>query len=826
MNNTKIVVEPGAKLIVDGGTITNACNEKWAGIEVWGDISQPQTEEFQGKLELYNATISHAHEAVQLWKPDDYSKTGGMIYAENSTFLNNRRAVAVLSYKNLHPVFGIESDYAANFKRCSFKNDENYLDDNPFHTFVSMWDVRGVKFRACTFDAGNFEQSAIYTIDAGFKVESICNGAIGPDGCLPQHLERCEFYGFDKAIEVKNILNDDLYPVNIQHSYFYNNNYGVWAYNLRNVLNIKTSEFIIGKHGDNKEKQICGDFYGRGIHVQASTGFFIENNSFAPVPDANLSDDVIGIVAMDNPSNHDIIKNNSFSGLFVGNHAFGDNREDEEGLIGIEYQCNQNSENKIDFEVVGIPADAQINPNLGTINLSARNTFSGLLAQWHWRNMGQEDQYYYIHSSEEESIYEPDDDKIETYNNEDIFIKEVADYFNECEEDGGIHEERLVLTPGEQEELESQFATADAEYTAVETIYNDLKDGGSTEGTSLTIEAAQPGDTWELRDNLLGMSPYLSRTVLEKAANKTEVLPNSVLLDILAANPDELKKNDFIRFLENKEEPLPAYMIEILKDLSAGITYKTALLRQMALQKRKQIVSAKKILNSLINAEEQDSEAIKGWLGNIKSRTTDMQLASLLIAEENYTDANALLALIPDLYQLEGEALELYNDEVFLLNLKATLQQQDRNIMQLNSSEISELETIANNPRGMARANARVTLESFYGYNDYCDCMDRNDDKNAFAELVENISEKDSPLSIYANPNPAKHYVEFYFELSEIDTEGVIIISDINGKVIRTFNVNQNKGAQAWDTRKIPSGSYIFTLKTKYFEESGKLIIQ
>lgn len=50
--------------------------------------------------------------------------------------------------------------------------------------------------------------------------------------------------------------------------------------------------------------------------------------------------------------------------------------------------------------------------------------------------------------------------------------------------------------------------------------------------------------------------------------------------------------------------------------------------------------------------------------------------------------------------------------------------------------------------------------------------------------------------------------------------------TDINGKVTRTFNVNQTKGVQAWDTREIPAGSYIYTLKTKYFEESGKLIIQ
>ena len=58
--------------------------------------------------------------------------------------------------------------------------------------------------------------------------------------------------------------------------------------------------------------------------------------------------------------------------------------------------------------------------------------------------------------------------------------------------------------------------------------------------------------------------------------------------------------------------------------------------------------------------------------------------------------------------------------------------------------------------------------------------------------------------------NPATHYVEFYYELSEIDTEGIITITDINGKLIQTFSVKYERGKQAWDTRKIPSGSYLF----------------
>ena len=101
-----------------------------------------------------------------------------------------------------------------------------------------------------------------------------------------------------------------------------------------------------------------------------------------------------------------------------------------------------------------------------------------------------------------------------------------------------------------------------------------------------------------------------------------------------------------------------------------------------------------------------------------------------------------------------------------------------------------------------------------------------NSKSNKSANADEAIEEHKNPLLIEVSPNPATHYVEFTYQLSEIDKDGLIIISDINGKQIQSFTIKYQKGKQAWDTRKIPSGSYIYTLKTKYFEKSGKLIIQ
>jgi len=62
-NNTIIIVQPNAKLVIDGGMLTSACsnNDIWQGIVVLGNRYQPQLPQYQGTVELKNgAIIEHA----------------------------------------------------------------------------------------------------------------------------------------------------------------------------------------------------------------------------------------------------------------------------------------------------------------------------------------------------------------------------------------------------------------------------------------------------------------------------------------------------------------------------------------------------------------------------------------------------------------------------------------------------------------------------------------------------------------------------------------------------------------------------------------------
>ena len=106
-SESSIIINPGGKLVINGGTLTAACPDKmWKGITVLGFMSLPQTPQHQGTVELKNnAIIEHALCAISA-APASYSNAGGgIITATSATFRNNLRAIECLSFKLYHTSF-------------------------------------------------------------------------------------------------------------------------------------------------------------------------------------------------------------------------------------------------------------------------------------------------------------------------------------------------------------------------------------------------------------------------------------------------------------------------------------------------------------------------------------------------------------------------------------------------------------------------------------------------------------------------------------------------------------------------------------------------
>ncbi|MBC8486607.1 MAG: T9SS type A sorting domain-containing protein [Bacteroidetes bacterium] len=819
----KIIVKPNAKLIIDDAVITTIDDEQWQGIEVWGNSTEHQYtingQNAQGQLILKNnAIIENAVCAVKLWRPGYISTTGGIVQATDAIFRNNAKSVLALYYSNFNPNNpGNEMDNVCYFNNCTFELNGNYIPSQTFDEHVYLVCVKGIRFKACDFTLADVpgvsqENNGIAANSAGFSVSAVCTS---PD--LPcSEYDKCTFNGFYNAIYAGS-TNSNTFSVN--RAVFENNTYGINVLGVNN-LSILFSDFFIGYNAaDEEECEGEGkSAAGYGISLSNSTGFAIEENEFYK-DQATTSGNYVGIRIAETQASDEIYLN-YFEGLSYANYTEGQNWKTGYTWHGLAYFCNENTVNYEDFTVVKNDDDiGGIQSEIGSTEIPAGNTFT-TNANNNFNNLGNHEVGYFYYTGNP-----PEYPEI-VYN----VAREPVGIQNQCLSHygggGGGTDRGLVLTPEQKQETEQEFATNLTDYNNIRALYENLKDGGNTEALQTEVETSWPSDVWELRVQLLGDSPHLSMEVLKAAADKTDVLPESIIFEIMAANPDELKKEELIKYLEDKENPLPGYMIDILRQVSTGTTYKTVLHRQMAFYNRNKTRAAHDIIRSLLNDTITDYAELRNWLDNAGGIRADEQIIATYMQEENYSDALALADMMPALYGFEGDELTEHNYFMDMLNLQINLAQEGRNIFELDSTEVNTLVYIADNSTGIAGSEARGILEFAYGY-EYCNCLNVSDTAGYKSSMVfnPNAFEKIYGVEISVEPNPAKEWAAFNYTLPDSETEGAIKISDVSGKLVTTLTISGKQGQKIWDTRKIKSGVYFYTLNVSGFNKSGKIVI-
>jgi hypothetical protein len=829
----KMIIEQGAKVYVDNSLLTNhTCEplQKWQGIQVWGDPDDNQFEYAghplaQGKLVLTGSTIEHAVDAVLLAAKNeegriDASKTGGIVIANNSHFINNQKSVYGLYYQNMYPFFpDYEYDNLSSFKNCTFSINSNYIfedEDDDFHKHIDLTHVKGFNFEGCDFsntasdDVVSQYNCGIMAFDAGFTVVTYCSEPEIPCPGIESY-----FNGFYCAVWASSDGGTNN-TFHINRANFTDNAIGVKASMIDNAA-ILFSDFDIGYNNNSHAMAECGDrAISYGVDMLGCTGFAVEENHFTTT---QTTGDYIGVRVKDCPSVSDDIYKNEYEGLSVANLAEGANRSVfEDDGTGVSYICNHNSANDYDFHVAGI---SWIRGNMGSTTTPSGNVLTNpIISVVQLQNdFTQDIRYYYDVNNTNEWLVE--------YSNH-VFPFPI-NYANTCPSHyggGGGSVKDLVLSPEEKLDAEQDFYQSYTDFNNVEILFNNLKDGGNTDAMQTEIEMSWPDDMWELRAGLLGNSPHLSKEVLMAAADKTEVLPESVLFEILSANPDELRKEELIIYLENKNQPLPAYMIDILRQLANGMTYKTILLNQMSDYHHSKVNAAQDIIRSILNDSIIDKIELMNWLDNIGGYVADKQIISTYLADNDYSAAQNLLDILPALYNLEGNDLLAYNNYKTLVELQINLSQQERNIFGLTETELNVLVDIADNGYGTAKYSAQGMLEYAYGY-EYCNCPSLPDSIGLkSSNLVNNDMIQAAGLDISAKPNPANTWVAFTYRLPVTISSATIIIADAAGKVMDKININEEQGQIIWDVRDIEPGIYIYSLKADNIIKRGKLIIQ
>ncbi len=283
--NMGIIVERGAKLHVNGGTLTRCPNaEDWRGINVEGVSNMPQPNAFampasgQAGVVLINnnAHVEWARTAISTTRFNEGWNGpywGGMIHCENATFTSNRRVAEFMKY---------DLPNQSRFINCT-------IDGNGIgYAGVTIWDTDNVTFNRCRFY--NMSAQGILVYDAG---------AIVKDGNDFQHnwrgISSRATYPYNAFLEVGDLTSDPNYfldnwfhiesnasnygpGLSVINNEFFQSNTAIWligpsrytiAYNSIDQTNAGIFSFQTGALGWNQHNYIRNNAISAGSGIIA-----------------------------------------------------------------------------------------------------------------------------------------------------------------------------------------------------------------------------------------------------------------------------------------------------------------------------------------------------------------------------------------------------------------------------------------------------------------------------------------------------------------------------------------------------------------------------
>ncbi len=816
----KIIVERGAKLIIDGGTITKACPDFWPGIELWGNSNAAQDTINQGWVIIKNGgTIEYAKTGIETVRIDslgkkDLSYAGGVVQADNAVFYDNTTSVSLLPYPKSYAYFPILNNESY-FKKCSFVWDTAFYEFGGLpQQHVLLTETRGVALSGNIFinklsrkypfplSSGEFGMG-IASWNSGFYVAG--------DGIDPNTANT--FRNLDYGIRTFAYFGANK-PIKIEYNLFEHNKTACYL-SAETFAAINRNKFVI-KSGITS---ITSDGYS-GLYLDACTGYQVEENEFysnyQPLFPSSYSRSY-GLVVNNSGPEDNLIYNNDFHNLGWATQA----QETNRGKVGtgLTIKCNDYTDNYQDINVTQIVINSSngVKHNQGSDNndptAPAGNTFSHIgnpainiysdfsnncadITYWHhYPNLGTP---YLV------PVYHTPAPLVVPQNNPHLipFNKSTACPSN--------------LVTRTYNNTKSYIVAAKSSLTVYADSLTDLVDAGNTTATNLDVVTSMPPETMQLRDQLLDASPYLSETVMVNAAEKEDVLPNSIITEILSENPQSAKSDKVLDKLNERDNPPDDNQMAQIHTNDTVIGHKESLESKKAYYTGEEAKEAYR----LVRMYGQDTgttsvyDSIETALSNIHSPESFYLQA---FCRFNKGDSAGVVNVVNNIVsEFDLTATENVYNTYFgdYFNVLLSLRSENKPFSAIDTSQKAVLYDIMNNTNGILPAYARGLLIHTDGC-PYSEPYIENDTASMKAadannEVVYNYWPKDAFFKLY--PNPADNYITLEYDLNYRNSNAVVEIVSLTGIHLETYRLQGTQGVKIIDLRRWKTGAYIIRL--------------
>lgn len=771
--NCKIYVERGARLDVDGSTITTGCDSLdrfWSGIEVWGNgtLEHSLLEWIEAGIYPFNLTqhgvvhlknesaISRAHIGVladndenfggheTYWQPygEEGSHFGGIVLAENTHFTDNRLAAEIGPF----PANGLPGAPAFNVRNLSRFEDCTFNDPLDVSTGgLIICESEDVQIKRCTFDLIN--NQSIMLLDAK---ATIGNSIFNNSGIGVQTLHSAGYTApeFDVKIGGTNAGNE------------FNNCFGGVAAETPEEWLVENNDFdncfaALVVSGPSRYK-VSGNTFENSILRAAQL-----RNTYRDVADANFDC-------------NEYISTSSEGIMPLGdNRSFLFNHEDFDLL---------NGENVIIRRSDGIIG--RINPAQGSQSQPHLNLFSGtenIIAP-----AAQTQSFRYFHPGDNLLVTYPElepDNAGQNFVNVEILLdlNEYADGCLNLPNVGPLQEE---------DEPCNTRACLDTAYHKLREIAS-LIDGGDTEGL---INALQNAPTAAATyQDLLAASPYLSDEVLQALLNSGIAAANrdSLLLHAAPISPE----------LMNAAQPIVSAAVYQLLENSRQSTGYSPMDGKIAERSHWQGERSRIIWHLLKSYLQQDSIAMaEELLVQDSSAEATRMLIGLKLRQQDYSSARTYLNTLPD--QTAGE--QRIN---MMLGLEIDYHEENDSFA-LTQLELEQLYEIADDTLSAESGYARA----FLGLTDQATFLPAIAPPYSAQQQMQGVplppvaetASMSKPLQLV--PNPASEEVNV--RLPQAGGKWELQLWDISGRLARSWQI-QGEASPTLSLQGLPKGLYV-----------------
>lgn len=843
--HVKVIVKQGARLIIDGGVLTShsgGCHDFWQGIEAWGTTNQHQypanQPTYQGLVVLKNgAVIEHARNGFTNWKPNDWNSRGGVLQVQGTlnntggTFRNCRRAAEFMQYRNFHQSnSSITRDNLSYFTHADFIVDNDYRGGDAFYAHVSMWDVTGIRFSQCDFISnqtsgpGAINQShklgkGILSLNASYTVNGQCAislplceyGSGAPEPVCPQvHRRPSRFIGLDHGIEASNSGMAGR-TFTVRDSYFENNICGVFSEGVDNAAMLRNI-FVVGGRDVANLTDLDMNFQGkhRAVYTHHANAFRVEENDLYPATTPLVQ--VEGVVVGSTNAYNDQVYKNFSHGMDYGFVAENDCVDWNNPVnTGLSLLCNQNNQNQEeDFWLRSSQSPALnhcVKVFQGSTSKSAGNTFTptqnGSSSFYNYHNAPQQLPITYFWEAP------PRDLNTGAFNTPWVQRHTNISPANSCPTRitcGGSPQVKMAVGPQMEEE---QLA-----YLTLKYVYESLLDGGDFEGLKETIMESWPQDAWELRNELMSKSPYLSVEILKEAGLKN-ILPHAMYLEVCVANPEATQRDGFVKWVQYEmPNPLPEYMVAQIVASWDQKTWRTSLESAMGWHVGEYQRLNDQVIGAMLNdtvPQPADSVLVRWQLNpSLRARYGEV---GVLLEKNDFAAAEALLNGLDQTYRLQEADKQERDDMLALIAVVRTAQAADRSIMQLDSAEVQALEAIAARQPSRAATHARGILCFGYGI---CTPPVTGETPQPKSQWVRPAAADVAVISaLIIHPNPANNWVAFSHTLTGALDRAYLRVRDMQGREVYSTTITSSPGQHIWDARGMAAGTYTVELHNK-----------